>query len=137
MDNTQQPAQPTQPTPSVPTNVPTPVSASAASPMTQADQTAMNQQPQMIVQEKQSSGMSPLLWGLIGLVILAIAGGAGYWYMNRTSSSEIAQISTQTTEQAVPSSSPVTTLNEDLSKIDVPTSTDSDFTALDKDLQSL
>ena len=70
-----------------------------------------------------------LIWVVVGLVVLILAVGGGYLYMNRTPAPRI-QTSPPETTQAKG------TLEDELNEVNVE-SEGSDFTEVDKDLQSL
>ena len=80
------------------------------------------------IQQPASEGNKTMLWLIIGLVLVILLVGGIYWYLSKQQ---------ETTPQ--PTLKPPTTesnLERDLNSIEVQTS-DTEFDALDKDLQSL
>ena len=109
--------------------------------MTQQPQQAapVSQEPKVLTQQPVGTGVPPassdsepnnkLIWVVVGLVVLILAVGGGYLYMNRTPAPRI-QTSPPETTQAKG------TLEDELNEVNVE-SEGSDFTEVDKDLQSL
>ncbi len=122
--------EPTNPTPPTSIVPPTPTSTLPS----QDSIPPVNQQAQTIVQEKKGFP-SLLMWIILGVVVLGSVGGGAYWWMMRSTPSETAMNTSLPAETASPA--PQVDLNQELSQITVDDSVEEDFTALDKDLQSL
>lgn len=77
-------------------------------------------------------GNKMLLWLVTGIIVIGLI-WLGYLYMKRQKSSPGYQAPRTLNQTPTPESN----LNNDLNSIDVQASEDADFSALDKDLQSL
>lgn len=91
-----------------------------------------NNQAQTIQQpEPEAANKKPIMWLILGIIIVILIIGGAYWYVGKQSKSEM-----QSKQPAGQTTASSDNLDQDLSSIDVQAS-EGDFDALDRDLQSL
>lgn len=90
--------------------------------------------PQATPTEGGGESKKLVMWLIIGLVVVAVAVGGIYLFLSKQNVAQQAAAPTMTAQQPI---TPRETLEEDLSTIDVDSSLDSEFAAVDQDLGQL
>lgn len=117
-----------QPVNQTPTQQTPPTPAPQQQPQVLAQQTDPIPQPTPPAEGTGSKNMM-IIWIIVGLIVLILAIGGVYLYMNRTPAPKVQTTPPQTTQAQG-------TLEDELNALDVD-SEGSDFSEVDKDLQSL